>query len=200
MDSLLRCPYCKSYRLAWSDETGYLVCQNCGAVIQALIDDNSQNFYEKNKIEVKKRKQEILYYNDDHSIALEEKINKAIKRGKIIKTDYHGKSIISSIIDEKLEKINNNKDFKISYQILNDFPILKSRTKRNRYAIALYALYRSYGYSKENSILLTSKELKISKTTLKNIIHKHKDLINKYEIEVKKKFFNKLQFKLNKLK
>jgi hypothetical protein len=120
--------------------------------------------------------------------------------GKIIKTDYHGKSIISSIIDEKLEKINNNKDFKISYQILNDFPILKSRTKRNRYAIALYALYRSYGYSKENSILLTSKELKISKTTLKNIIHKHKDLINKYEIEVKKKFFNKLQFKLNKLK
>ena len=169
MNSLLRCPYCKSYRLAWSDETGYLVCQNCGAVIQALIDDNSQNFYEKNKIEVKKRKQEILYYNDDHSIALE-------------------------------EKINNNKDFKISYQILNDFPILKSRTKRNRYAIALYALYRSYGYSKENSILLTSKELKISKTTLKNIIHKHKDLINKYEIEVKKKFFNKLQFKLNKLK
>jgi transcription initiation factor TFIIIB Brf1 subunit/transcription initiation factor TFIIB len=66
MNSLLRCPYCKSYRLAWSDETGYLVCQNCGAVIQALIDDNSQNFYEKNKIEVKKRKQEILYCNDDH--------------------------------------------------------------------------------------------------------------------------------------
>ncbi|MGC9134975.1 TFIIB-type zinc ribbon-containing protein [Caldisphaera sp.] len=190
-DNILRCPYCKSYRLAWSNETGYLVCQNCGAVIQTLIDDNSQYFYEKNKIRHQKNREEVLYYNEDYNMILEDKIRKAIKRGKIIKTNYHGISSISSIIDEKVDKINDNKDFKISYQILNDFPVLKSRTKRNKYAIALYALYRSYGYSKENSILLTSKELKISKITLKNIIRKHKDLINEYEIKVRKKLLNK---------
>lgn len=32
-----RCPYCGSTRLVWDEERGYLVCANCGAVIEQLF-------------------------------------------------------------------------------------------------------------------------------------------------------------------
>ncbi|MEB2836569.1 MAG: TFIIB-type zinc ribbon-containing protein [Desulfurococcales archaeon] len=32
-----RCPYCGSTRLVWDEERGYLVCADCGAVIEQLF-------------------------------------------------------------------------------------------------------------------------------------------------------------------
>ncbi len=182
----LKCPYCGSHRLAWSEETGYLVCQDCGAVLQSLIDDNL--YYNKksenNKIDYIHK----TYHSTENSI--DKKLEKAIKKGKSLQLDQNGKIHILSIIDKKLEKIKNYDKFKDSYEILNNYPILKSRTKRNQYAIALYALYRSYGYSIEKSILLVSKDLGVSKLSLKNIIRKNRDIINRYEIDVKNNLMN----------
>ncbi|WP_048816674.1 TFIIB-type zinc ribbon-containing protein [Caldisphaera lagunensis] len=183
----IKCPYCGSHRLAWSNETGYLVCQNCGAVLQSLIDDNAYHIDKSAKDN--KTNYFRIYHSSENSI--DKKLEKSIKKGKFFEVDLTGKVHISSIIDKKLEKLKNSDKFKLSYEILKNYPILKSRTKRNQYAIALYALYRSYGYSIEKSIMLVSKELGVSKLSLKSIIRKNKNIINKYEIEVRRSFLNK---------
>jgi hypothetical protein len=38
--TLRRCPYCGSEKLVWDHERGYLVCMNCGAVLEPLIDES----------------------------------------------------------------------------------------------------------------------------------------------------------------
>lgn len=35
-----RCPYCGSERLMWDHARGYLVCMNCGAILEPLLDES----------------------------------------------------------------------------------------------------------------------------------------------------------------
>jgi hypothetical protein len=175
---------------------GHLVCKDCGAVLESIYDDSMYIKKEDNR--TKKYNPLTRSENIKPQRNIERNIEnispKIIKRGKILKLN-HGKISISSIIDQKLNKIENNKDFKISYQILQNYPTLKSRTKRNKHAIALYALYRSYNYSKMHSINLVSKELGISKYTLKNILYKQRKTLDNYIAELAHVIENNLKSK-----
>ena len=164
----MKCKYCGSTNIAWDHKSGHIVCQDCGAILGNIFEEESYN-----KEEVfRRRLNRISNENGAFEKGVEKIVAKVLRRGKILKS-ANGKVSIISIIDKNLDELKNDEEFMISRKVLDGYPILRARTKRNKYALALYAVYRVRGYSKTKSIELVSKRLKTSKHTLENILDRY---------------------------
>ncbi|MCE4607671.1 MAG: hypothetical protein F7B61_01755 [Caldisphaeraceae archaeon] len=164
----MKCRYCGSTNIAWDHGSGHIVCQDCGAILGNIFEEVSYN-----KEEIFRHKlNRVSNENGAFEESVEKIVAKVLRRGKVLKS-INGKISIVSIVDKNLDDVENDEELIISRKVLDGYPILKTRTKRNRYALALYAVYRTRGYSKTKSIELVSKRLKTSKHTLENILDKY---------------------------
>ncbi|MGC9072165.1 MAG: TFIIB-type zinc ribbon-containing protein [Acidilobus sp.] len=172
----MRCPVCGSTRLAWSDELGYLVCQDCGTIISELIDDEAP--YTSASEVSKRRRATAPKAPPPTSWTLEEVVEDAARtavgRGKVL--EVVGRSVrLRPPVSRKPEGIDE------LLEVMRGFPDLRSRTERVRAAIAVYAALKSMGVSRTRAIDMASRASGASPKSLAKVIERHRRSMAKYE-------------------
>jgi transcription initiation factor TFIIIB Brf1 subunit/transcription initiation factor TFIIB len=165
---VLRCPRCGSQRLAWSDETGHLVCQDCGAIIEDLIDDGPQP----------QRGQQIRVANPapplgELELALSDASERAIRRGKLVR-------VINGVIRLRSPATKHDEEASTALSIMEFFPELKSRTERVRLGIALYATLRAMGLSSSRAIAEAARRSGASPRSIESAVRRHREAFISY--------------------
>ncbi len=173
---VVSCPWCMSSNIAWSHETGYMICQSCGAILGEILDDSAE--------ESEPYKSGLFYLNGrppKPSKHVEKTIQRVLVRGKII-TRSKGNILVDSIANRKARQLVEEDDSLASVlRIVESDPILKARTFRSRVAIAYYILLRSRGTSKNRAITIASNMTGTSRKGLETTISKYESRIRRLE-------------------
>jgi len=174
----LRCPVCGSTRLAWDELTGYLVCQDCGAVISQLIEEERPALPRPPWRPIRRRPEPVV---PPASRPLEEDVEeaaaKAVRRGKVI--EVVGRAVrLRPPMKEKVEGLEG------LLEMMSGFPDLKSRTERVRKALALYAALRAMGFSRSRATELASRAAGASPRSILKVRERHQRSLAMYEVAV----------------
>lgn len=168
----MRCPVCGSERLAWSGESGYLVCQDCGAVISELIDDGPPAT---DDLPVRRRPQSapppaVTPLEE----AVEEASRRAVARGRVL-------VVVGRSVRLAPPLARTPKGIEPLLEVMRDFPDLRSRTERVRAAIAVYAALRAMGLSRARATELASRTTGASPRSLAKVLERHRRSVEGYE-------------------
>ncbi len=167
----MKCPYCNSQNLVWDYNAGYIVCSECGAVLEPIyfpdylgIDNNhssrpsvrealfiaSRNRYTKMKLnkmsrevrlyeQYSRRKKKNLIVNIEAIINEENRYSESrdiegnlayLKRPRIY---------VHIVEPNLIEYIEKNRDLVKYLELIDQDPVLSSRTLRGKVALALIA-------------------------------------------------------------
>ncbi len=170
----MRCPVCGSDRLAWSDELGYLVCQDCGAIISELIDDDAAPAVSPVQAHRKKSAGLPSPVTAPLEEAVEEASKRAVARGRVL--IVVGRSVrLAPPIRRDLGDIGD------LLEIMRGFPDLRSRTRRVRAAIAVYAALRAAGLSRSRAAEVASRAAGVSPRSVAKVWETHRRSMEGYE-------------------
>lgn len=181
------CPYCNSQDVAFDFEKGYTVCRNCGTVIESIFIEQFIGVASSDEWEYSKpttREALNLKRSSQYASKLR-RLNKEIRlyekylsraRNNDIRVDLHalrtvlagGKArVYRHVSDQNLEKIvEGDHLLKRILEIIDEDPILSSRTFRSKVAIALIL---------KNIILYGEADInKIAKEASISRIHMHR--------------------------
>ncbi|MEB3779999.1 MAG: hypothetical protein GSR85_07200 [Desulfurococcales archaeon] len=174
--TIISCPWCLSDNIAWSHETGYILCQSCGAIIEGIVEETSEDseLYGHG----------IWYLNGKPpkpSRAIERLTLRALRRGKIV-SRRNGSLSIDSPANRRARMLVKTIDgLEDALREVELDPILKARTYRSRVAIAYYALLRVNGISKHKAIELVASKIGVSRRTIEATISKYSIRIRSLE-------------------
>ena len=183
----MRCPICGSERLAWRDDVGYLVCQDCGAVIEQLIDDEGPPRGVEEAPSRRRRPRPLLEpgvgappAGPTLEDAVEELAEEAVRRGKIIRVVGRAVRLASpatrAVDDPHVEE---------ALRVMRSYPPLYFRTERVRLGIAYYALMRASGASRVRAIAEASARSGASAKSIERALRTYRALAEAYESEVR---------------
>ncbi|MGC9112612.1 TFIIB-type zinc ribbon-containing protein [Acidilobus sp.] len=166
---VLRCPYCGSERLAWSEETGHLVCQDCGAIIENLIDDRPPRFSEDAQ-----RVVEGPPPRGPLEVALERASAKAVSRGKLVE-------IVNGAIRFRSPATKHDSEASEALKVIDGFPELKSRTERVKVGLAVYATLKALGVSSSRALSEAARRSGASPKSIESAVRRHRAAFMMYE-------------------
>ena len=181
----MRCPVCGSERLAWRDDVGYLVCQDCGAVIEQLIEDEGPLRGDEESPPRRRRPRPL---SDEGAPpagptledAVEELVEKAVRRGKVIKVVGRTVRLASPAT-----KAADDPQVEEALKVMRSYPPLYFRTERVRLGIAYYALIRALGASRLRAIAEASARSGASAKSIERALRAYRALADAYESEVR---------------
>ncbi|MGC9209953.1 MAG: TFIIB-type zinc ribbon-containing protein [Acidilobus sp.] len=175
----MKCPVCGSARLAWSDELGYVVCQDCGAVISELIDDEGPPGFSDAPVRLRRAgpQEAPPPVREPLEVAVEEAARLAVRRGRVIE-------VVGGTVRVRPPVVRRPEGIEGLLELMDGFPELKSRTERVRAAIAVYAALRSVGVSKSRAIELASRASGASPRSLVKVMERHRRSMAGYEAAV----------------
>lgn len=175
---MLRCPYCGSERLAWSEETGHLVCQDCGAIIEDLIDDRPPRFGDdaRRAIEGPPPKGPL-------EVALERASARAVSRGKLVE-------VVNGIIRLKSPATRHDSESLEALKVIEEFPELKSRTERVKVGLAVYATLKALGMSSSRALSEAARRSGASPKSIETAVRRHRAAFMMYEELVRERLLS----------
>ncbi len=201
MVKALSCPYCKSQNIIHDFEHGYVVCSECGTVIDELYIDffeNISNDEEKpmglptvreglNKKVIRVRGMYIAKLS--HDVAIYEKYAKKARKGVKVDWEMIQKRLAGDKVriyrhesEEKIKEFVDSDSMlkRIMDGIISKDPLFSSRTLRGKVALALLIKQLiTKGYIDYEEI---SRQAHISRTHIKRLVRliklRYKDLLS----------------------
>ncbi len=179
---MLICPECRSTDIIWDYRNGYIICTNCGLVLDRIYVkciDRKKNEINNRKLisEVfgeRKRKQE--YYKKNNRVRRITRIINEIKSRPYLTLDTNavneyllGKRPHVKLFKYKTWAPNNDLILKqIIEKVVNNDPVLASRTERAKWAIAKILVQLST--NKSVDVKSIANETKLSVTHIRRLI------------------------------
>ena len=160
------CRWCGSDRIAWSHETGYIVCMQCGAV-QGMILEGEPPMY----------MPRITTIRTPGLGPVEDKVRKAASLGLVVRVTRRGLVLDNPANNKARRALKASRDLRTIYEHVKKDPILGSRTLRGRVGIAIYIMLRLQGVSSRKALLEASKGSGASIYTLAKITRKYRGRI-----------------------
>lgn len=181
---MFTCPECGHNIIVWSYNTGYIVCGNCGLVVDKIYDynltrkikesPNNLSDYEIKRFKHKIRKIISRYCHYEKFIKRTFKLKPGLRFSlKIAEQAYMGKQVklVRTIISEKTEEIKHkvlkgNGTYKLILEEFKKYPRIASRTDRVKIALAVI-VYNELKNGVKPSITSIAKEFGISIANLR---------------------------------
>ncbi|MCE4601761.1 MAG: hypothetical protein F7C08_02655 [Desulfurococcales archaeon] len=163
-----KCRWCESENLAWSHETGFIVCMRCGAVLAPIMEAT-------HNAQTDTLVRPLIRTSMGQA---EEKIMEAARRGLLVRTtrrglvlDHPGNRKARRVLMEMRELIP-------VYRALLEDPLLKSRTLRARVGLALYIHLILQGTPKGRALMIAAAKAGTSPYTIQSIIRRYRSRID----------------------
>lgn len=178
----MRCPRCGSSRLAWSGDSGYLVCQECGAIIETLFDE----YMPSSELEARRRRLPTgePVGGPPARTPLESELDRvsrtAVRRGKVVAV-RGGQLVMVSIATRSVAEGETKK----LLELMDKYPTLKSRTQRVKVGLALYARMLAAGMSKSRALEEASRLSGASERSIESAAKRYKECFESYSLDVK---------------
>ncbi len=175
----LRCPVCGSERLAWSDETGYLVCQDCGAIIEQLIAEEQRLLRDQTPRRVKAA-EAARPLKGPLERAVEEMASRALRRGKLLDVRA-GMVRLRSLATGRpssravIEALN----------LMRSYPQLYFRTERVRLGVAEYLTLRALGASRSRALKEAARASGASAKSIDKVVRAHRNASESLEVALR---------------
>ncbi len=190
---MLVCPECHSTNIIWDHKNGYVVCTNCGLVLDRIyVEHLDKTIIKDTKLNNKslisnvfnKRKRRQEYRKRNNRLRKITKILNEIKTRPYLTLDTKavneyllGKRSHVKLFKYKTWTPNNNLILKrIIEKVINNDPILASRTERAKWAIAKILVQLSI--NEKVDIKSIANETKLSITHIRrliSVVQKRKD-------------------------
>ncbi len=154
----MECPYCGSRQLVWDTSNGYVVCSECGSVVDTIYDYTPTTT--RNVEEVARRKdtcrsrgsretrrrlslyERLARKRKPGLVMREENVLRYIETGGRVKAQVFVRVDTPRILEEAVAE---NPRLPAIMKLLEKYPRLASRTLRLKLAIALYLYARASG-------------------------------------------------------
>lgn len=162
-----RCKWCGSDNIAWSHETGYIVCMDCGGIQEPILDPGGEV--------TGPRPSRPL---PDVSLGeAERKIMYAASRGLIVRRTRRGLALDRPSNDKARRLLREMRELRAAYRAVLEDPVLKSRTFRSRVGLALYIHLVSQGVPKTRAIMSAASRTGASPFTLQSIVRRYRSRV-----------------------
>ena len=164
----LRCRWCGSEDLAWSHETGFIVCMSCGAVLAPIMEAA-------HKSQAEGRVRPLIRATMGQA---EEKVMEAARRGLLVRMTRRG-LVLDHPGNRKAERLlREMRELAPVYRALMEDPILKSRTLRARVGLALYIHLTLKGTPRGRALVVAAARAGTSPYTIQSIIRRYRSRID----------------------
>jgi len=169
-----RCPYCGSQHLVWDDYSGFLVCAECGAVIEQLIDEESAS----------------LHHEGTQLVTRKQRLPN-ISRSETLPLPLRENSLSSGQAGDKLDVREARNEQSDSYKELIDMLASRAvavisqhynRNSRALIALSYYAAAKALGTSHSAALELSASMAGLSRSYVRKLLAESKSLLRRVSL------------------
>ena len=170
----LRCPSCGSTHLVWDEAYGYLICKECGTIIEQLIDESAGSANSALPIISLKPSNQIhalASLRRAHSLWESDNLNKnnlKNKNNKMLVNEIHGCNGCNQNVPENDELVSVLA--KSALRIIEYSREFSSRHSKTKLAIAYYIAALAIGMTKAQALSLASLRANVPEKYLAKIL------------------------------